>query len=172
MRYTLTVKKGILDSGGQEMENDYSYQVITNSESIPVMISTNPGQYGSSFPIGGDITVTLDKEITGYYDFKLYTTGTRCDAGDDADGLIPSTESWDATGTTMTLTPSRDLIYGCYYRLNVYGDVYRASRGYDILFTTGEKFAHHAPTLSEWGMIFLVTAMIGVALRRQETFTA
>jgi methionine-rich copper-binding protein CopC len=171
MRYTLMVKKGILDAGGQATENDFSTDLITNSESIPVMTSTNPDQYGSSFPIDGDITVTFDQALSwNWLWFKIYTTDSACDPGDETDGEINSTTSLDDSGTIVTLTPSRDLVYGCYYRLNVYGEVYRAKDGYDIYFTTGEKFAHHAPTLSEWGMIFLMTAMIWVALRRQETF--
>jgi hypothetical protein len=186
----MTIKKEVTDKGGQLMESDYTTSFKTGDRTYVKIISTSPAQYASQVPLDTTITFTFDRPmLTTNYDneISLFADDVDCDPPPPGfNTYIAGVSTYDADTDSVTFTPDRDLVSGCYYTVivdrNVYGEIdswvygapeniYPMQRSFELSFYTG--FSHYlnpVPTLSEWGMIIMATAMIGYALTRRETF--
>jgi hypothetical protein len=171
--YTMTIKKEVTDIGGQSMTSDFTTNFSTNDKSFVQIISSSLGQYDSQVPLDSSITVTFDRPMLGgHFEDRVYIRSDDydCDVG------TSSFATYDSATNSITVTPARDLVLGCYYTLYIDSYIYSTNyegleEAYEISFYTG--FSHYlnpVPTLSEWGMIIMATAMIGYALTRRETF--
>ena len=170
--YTMTIKKEVVDKGGQSMEADFTTEFTTNDRSFVRIISTSPEQYAAQVALDSSFSLTFDRAMdpTSMGD-SIWISAENY----ECDGVAVFT-SYDSDTNTVTLTPARDLVIACKYYVYVgtwvHSTAYESmEEEYFLYFTTG--FSHYlnpVPSLSEWGMIFMVTAMIGYALTRRETF--